>query len=259
MTVARVHHAGTVRECLVERMLGGRHGRVPAVITPALGDHPGMFGKPLREFDRPLHKLRLALPHVHEQVGRPPEGSMEEMQMSVVKAGADEGIAVIEHGSRCGTRGDHILQGARRHDPLPRHGERQGPGGALRRGARKHACGRDDVIDLGEFHVSLLTAVCSHLAEIVRRAPEKLKVYVFGEGFNSNHVERPLLALRDLGFCCRIAAHNAVIRSKRSPKRTLCGKGPPDTALNRRKPSIERKRHVDSGETPNEPKALTYG
>ena len=181
MTVARVHHAGTARECLVERMLGGRHGRVPAVITPALGDHPGMLGKPLREFDRPLHKLRLALPHVHEQVGRPPEGSMEEMQMSVVKAGADEGIAVIEHGSRCGTRGDHILQGARRHDPLPRHGERQGPGGALRRGARKHACGRNDVIDLDEFHVSLLTAGCSHLAEIVRRAPEKLKVYVLGK------------------------------------------------------------------------------
>ena len=69
MTVARVHHAGTVRECLVERMLGGRHGRVPAVITPALSDHPGMLGKPLREFDRPLHKLGLALPHVHEQVG----------------------------------------------------------------------------------------------------------------------------------------------------------------------------------------------
>ena len=64
---------------------------------------------------------------------------MEEMQMSVVKAGADEGIAVIEHGSRCGTRGDHILQGTRRHNPLPRHGERQRPGGALRRGAREHA------------------------------------------------------------------------------------------------------------------------
>lgn len=106
---------------------------------------------------------------------------MEEMQMSVVKAGADEVVTVIQDRGVGQAGGAHGRKLICKDDALPRHGERQGPGGALRRSARKHACGRDDVIDLGEFHVSLLTAGCSHLAEIVRRALEKLKVYVLGK------------------------------------------------------------------------------
>ncbi len=68
---------------------------------------------------------------------------MEEMQMSVVKAGADEGIAVIEHGSRCGTRGDHILQGTRRNDALPRHpvAMMRSPATANARGRAAHSAG----------------------------------------------------------------------------------------------------------------------
>ncbi len=80
VAVARVHHARASGKRLVERMLGGRHGRIPAVITPALGDHPGVFRQILRELDGSLHKFGLAFTHVHEQVRGCAKRGMKEVQ-----------------------------------------------------------------------------------------------------------------------------------------------------------------------------------
>ena len=136
VAVARTHGAGAIRERLVERALRGRHRRVPTVVTPALRDHPRALGQRRGELPRARNELGLALTHVHEHEGRVVDRRVEEVQVSVVEAGADETVAEIH--DRGGRRacGDDVVRRAHVRDaPGLIHRERElARGGA---GARR--------------------------------------------------------------------------------------------------------------------------
>ena len=125
VAVARVHDAGAVRERLVDGALCGRRRRVPAVVAPTLGDHPGVGRQAGGELLGALHQFRLARAHMHEQKGRGAERGMEEMQVGVVEAGAHEGVAEVVYRGVRGHRRENLVRLARIHDAIARHRERQ--------------------------------------------------------------------------------------------------------------------------------------
>ncbi len=125
MAISGVHHAGTIRKGGIKRALGGRHRRVPTVIAPTLGNHPGVVGKIACKLLRLTHQRSLALPHLHEHEGRATYRSMEEMQVCIVKAGANKTVTIVKHRRVCRHRSKHIFRGSRSYNAPACHGKRK--------------------------------------------------------------------------------------------------------------------------------------
>ena len=68
--VARIHNAGTIGECRIERRLGRMLGRVPTVVAPALRHNPGVIGQVLGKLEQVRRQLRHRA-HRLRRCGRP--------------------------------------------------------------------------------------------------------------------------------------------------------------------------------------------
>ena len=152
MAITRVHNARAGGKCLIERALGGRYGRIPTVIAPALRDHPGVIGQPSGELDGARHEFSLAFAHVHEQVRGCSKCRVEEVQVGIVESGADEGIAEVEHRRARRAGGDDICGRSHELDAIAHNGKRQGASRVITHRARKDPLGRNDVIDVPKPH-----------------------------------------------------------------------------------------------------------